>query len=217
MSRRRFTPALKLIRAACFFFFFPNRNYTRPLFLSKSEPEDTHHSQWIYCDVSIHTCTNIHKRTERVKDREGERARKHSYCRQCYMIKGDGERRGNESSKNGSAADSVSPGSHSLQIHASTHTHACSALSYLTKGRARRVSHSNRGTWLSLVWGAEALFPPGGVHEYLGGGERLFLFSLNRKQHQEWRESETTQAGEPDCHPVSPRIHSRIWCYNFPT
>lgn len=174
MSRRRFTPALKLIRAACFFFFFPNRNYTRPLFLSKSEPEDTHHSQWIYCDVSIHTCTNIHKRTERVKDREGERARKHSYCRQCYMIKGDGERRGNESSKNGSAADSVSPGSHSLQIHASTHTHACSALSYLTKGRARRVSHSNRGTRLSLVWGAEALFPPGGVHEYLGGVRDCF-------------------------------------------
>lgn len=106
------------------FFFFFNRNYTRPLFLSITKPEDTHHSQWIYCDVSIHTCTNTHKRTERVKDRGGERARKHSYCRQCYMIKGDGERRGNESSKNGSAADSVSPGSHSLQIHASTHTQA---------------------------------------------------------------------------------------------
>ncbi len=104
--------------------FFFNQNYTRPLFLSKSEPEDTHHSQWIYCDDSIHTCTNTHKRTERVKDRGGARAHKHSYCRQCYMIKGDGERRGNESSKNGFAADSVSPGSHSLQIHTHTRTHA---------------------------------------------------------------------------------------------
>lgn len=105
-----------------------------------------------------------------------------------------------------------------LSKYTAAHTQArCSALSYLTKGRARRVSHSNRGTRLSLVWGAEALFPPGGVHEYLRGGERLFLFSLNRKQHQEWRESETTRAGEPDCHPVSPRLRSRIWCYNFPT
>lgn len=109
-----------------FFFFY--QNYTRPLFLSKSEPEDTHHSQWIYCDDSIHTCTNTYKRTERVKDRGGERAHKHSYCRQCYMIKGDGERRGNECSKNGSAADSVSPGSHSLQIHTHTRMHARSAL-----------------------------------------------------------------------------------------
>ncbi len=114
------TPPRKLMRPLGFYFF--NQNYTRPLFLSKSEPEDTHRSQWIYCDDSIHTCTNTHKRTERVKDRGEARAHKHSYCRQCYMIKGDGERRGNESSKNGSAADSVSPGSHSLQIH--THTHA---------------------------------------------------------------------------------------------
>lgn len=164
--------------------------------------------------TSLYTHAQIHTKEQREWKTEGE---KHSYCRQCYMIKGDGERRGNESSKNGSAADSVSPGSHSLQIHASTHTSVCSALSYLTKGRARRVSHSNRGTRLSLVWGAEALFPPGGVHEYLRGGERLFLFSLNRKQHQEWRESETTRAGEPDCHPVSPRLRSGIWCYNFPT
>lgn len=60
-----------------------------------------------------------------------------------------------------------------------THTHACLVLSYLTKGRARRVSHSNRGTRLSLVWGAEALFPLGGVAP-----------STWRGVGGEWRESE---------------------------
>ncbi len=65
-----------------------------------------------------------------------------------------------------------------LSKYTHTRTHACSALSYLTKGRARRVSHSNRGTcsfrsfeerrlcFLLVVW-----------HRVSGGWEIVSLLS----------------------------------------